>query len=72
MVRRANAYDPLEATSAPRWHVVRTMRGSLVESHPLAPGADLTRFFRDDGQMDRCWLEDRRIHIDFGRLHARR
>lgn len=45
MVRRANAYDPLEATAAPRWHVVRTMHGSVVESHQLAPGADLKRFF---------------------------
>jgi hypothetical protein len=45
MVRRANAYDPLEATAAPRWHVVRTMHGSVVESHRLAPDADLKRFF---------------------------
>jgi hypothetical protein len=45
MVRRANAYDPLEATTAPRWHVVRTMHGSVVESHQLAPDADLKHFF---------------------------
>jgi hypothetical protein len=45
MVRRSHACDPLEATAAPRWHVVRTMHGSVVESHQLAPDADLKRFF---------------------------
>jgi hypothetical protein len=45
MVRRANTCDPLEATAAPRWHVVRTMHGLVVESHRIASDADLKRFF---------------------------
>jgi len=35
--------DPLEPTTAPRWHVVRTMQGSVVESHPIPAGTDLKR-----------------------------
>lgn len=45
MVRRRTAYDPLEPTTQPRWHVVRSMHGSLIESHPVPPGTDLKRLF---------------------------
>jgi hypothetical protein len=45
MVRRRAAYHPLEPTPAARWYVVRTMHGSVTESRPLVPGADLTHVF---------------------------
>jgi len=45
MVRKRSSYDPLESTAAPRWHVVRTMQGSVVEAHELPAGANLKRLF---------------------------
>jgi hypothetical protein len=45
MVRRRATFHPLEPTSTPRWYVVRTMHGSIVESRRLVAGADLTRIF---------------------------
>jgi len=45
MARRRNAHDPLERTVAPRWYVVRSMHGTVIESHELPSGADLKRTF---------------------------
>jgi hypothetical protein len=45
MVPQRTAYDPLEFTTAPRWYVVRTMHGAVVESRELPEGADLKRLF---------------------------
>jgi hypothetical protein len=45
MVRRRATFNPLETTSAPRWYVVRTMHGSVIESRELSPGADLKHVF---------------------------
>jgi hypothetical protein len=45
MVRRRSAFNPLDPTTAPRWYVVRTMHGTIVDSRPLMAGADLTHAF---------------------------
>lgn len=45
MVRRRNVYNPLDATATPRWYVVRSMHGTLIESRPLAVEANLTLIF---------------------------
>jgi len=45
MVRRRAAFNPLASTPAPRWYVVRTMHGSIIESRPLVAGANLTHVF---------------------------
>jgi hypothetical protein len=57
MVRKRTAYDPLEPTTAPRWHVVRTMQGSVVESHPIPAGTDLKRLLIESmlKWMDTGW-----------------
>ncbi len=45
MVRRRAAFNPLDPTPAPRWYVVRTMHGSIIESRPVVAGANLTHLF---------------------------
>jgi hypothetical protein len=45
MTRRRTLHDPLETTAEPRWYVVRSMHGGVIESHPLPGGADLKRIF---------------------------
>ena len=45
MVRRRAAFNPLQPTLAPRWYVVRTMHGSIIESRPVVAGANLTHLF---------------------------
>ena len=45
MVRRRAAFNPLDPTPAPRWYVVRSMHGSVMESRPLIAGANLTHVF---------------------------
>jgi hypothetical protein len=45
MVRRRAAFNPLSSTPAPRWYVVRTMHGSIIESRQLVAGANLTHVF---------------------------
>jgi len=45
MTRRRQAHDPLEATTDPRWYVVRSMHGRVLESRPLPAGTDLKRAF---------------------------
>lgn len=45
MSRRRNVLDPLEPTLAPRWYVVRSMYGTVLESRELASGTDLKREF---------------------------
>ncbi len=45
MTRRRTAHDPLEPTGAPRWYVVRSMHGTVIESRELPSGADLKRAF---------------------------
>jgi hypothetical protein len=45
MSRRRTVHDPLEPTAAARWYVVRSMHGTVLESHELAAGADLKRAF---------------------------
>ncbi len=45
MVRRRAAFNPLEPSSAPRWYVVRSMHGAIMDSRPLIAGANLTHVF---------------------------
>jgi len=45
MARRRNLYNPLEPASTPRWYVVRSMHGSILESHRLVANANLTHVF---------------------------
>jgi hypothetical protein len=45
MVRRRAAFHPLDPSPAPRWYVVRSMHGAIVESRPLVAGANLTHVF---------------------------
>ena len=45
MTRRRTAHDPLEPTGAPRWYVVRSMQGSVLEARELPPRSDLKRTF---------------------------
>ena len=45
MVRRRAAFNPLEPSPAPRWYVVRSMYGAIVDSRPLVAGANLTHVF---------------------------
>jgi hypothetical protein len=45
MVRRRAAFHPLDPSPAPRWYVVRSMHGGIVESRPLVAGANLTHVF---------------------------
>ena len=45
MVRRRSSHDPLEATGQPRWYVVRSMHGMVIESRQLPIGTDLKRTF---------------------------
>jgi hypothetical protein len=45
MVRRRATFDPLEPTGAPRWYVVRSMHGTLIESQEIPRDSDLKRIF---------------------------
>jgi hypothetical protein len=45
MVRRRSVYNPLDPASMPRWYVVRSMHGSILESRRLAVDANLTHVF---------------------------
>jgi hypothetical protein len=45
MIRKRAAHDPLESSAEPRWYVVRSMHGTVLESRALAAGADLKRVF---------------------------
>ena len=45
MVRRRASFNPLEPSSAPRWYVVRSMHGAVIESRPVVAGANLTHVF---------------------------
>jgi hypothetical protein len=45
MARRRAAHDPLESAGEPRWYVVRSMHGTVLESRELPAGADLKRVF---------------------------
>jgi hypothetical protein len=45
VVRQRQRHDPLEATGEPRWYVVRSMHGSILEARQLPAGADLKRAF---------------------------
>jgi len=45
MVRRRTTFDPFEPTGAPRWYVVRSMHGPLIESREIPPEANLKRVF---------------------------
>jgi hypothetical protein len=45
MARRRALFNPLEPTPAPRWYVVRTMHGTIIESRPLVAQANLTHVF---------------------------
>ena len=55
MIRRRAVHDPLERTAEPRWYVVRSMHGTVLESRRLPDGADLKRAFLT--AMLR-WLDD--------------
>jgi hypothetical protein len=45
MARRRAAHDPLESAAEPRWYVVRSMHGTVLESRELPGGTDLKRVF---------------------------
>ena len=45
MVRRRAAFNPLAPSPAPRWYVVRSMHGSVLDSRPLVGDANLTQVF---------------------------
>jgi hypothetical protein len=45
MVHRRAAFNPLEPTASPRWYVVRSMHGTVLESRRIDPGTDLKRAF---------------------------
>jgi hypothetical protein len=45
MVRRRAVFNPLEPSPAPRWYVVRSMHGAIIESRALVAGANLTHVF---------------------------
>ncbi len=45
MVRKRATFDPLESTGLPRWYVVRSMHGSLIESREISGESDLRRVF---------------------------
>jgi hypothetical protein len=45
MVRRRNVYNPLDRTAHPRWYVVRSMHGSIIESRQLVVDCNLTHVF---------------------------
>jgi hypothetical protein len=45
MVRRRQLHDPLQPSAQPRWYVVRSMHGSVIESRLLPGGANLKRIF---------------------------
>jgi hypothetical protein len=45
MARRRTAHDSLEPALTPRWYVVRSMHGTVIESRELPPGVDLKREF---------------------------
>jgi len=42
---RRGSFDPLEKTDQPRWYVVRTMHGAILEVRQLPPGTHLKRAF---------------------------
>jgi hypothetical protein len=45
MARRRTAHEPLESAAEPRWFVVRSMHGTVLESRELPGGTDLKRVF---------------------------
>jgi hypothetical protein len=45
MVRRRNVYNPLDPAATPRWYVVRSMHGTIVESRRILANANLTHVF---------------------------
>jgi hypothetical protein len=45
MAIRRHTHDPLQRCAAPRWYVVRSMHGTVIESRPIPAGADLQRAF---------------------------
>ncbi len=45
MTRRRTVHDPLEPTAAPRWYVVRSMHGTVLETRELPASSDLKRAF---------------------------
>ena len=45
MSRRRSGYHPLESTNAPRWLVVRSMHGTVLEARRLGDGEHLQRVF---------------------------
>jgi hypothetical protein len=45
MVRRRPLHDPLEPTQEPRWYVVRSMHGTVIEARQLPGGTNLKRAF---------------------------
>jgi hypothetical protein len=49
MARRHSGYNPLEITRAPRWLVVRSMHGTLLEARRLSDGEHLQPVGRQAG-----------------------
>jgi hypothetical protein len=42
---RRSVFDPLEISKEPRWYVVRSVTGAVLEARVLPPGTDLKRPF---------------------------
>jgi hypothetical protein len=45
MIRRRATFNPLEPSGTPRWYVVRSMHGSLIECREIPRQSDLKRVF---------------------------
>jgi hypothetical protein len=64
MVRRRAVFNPLEPSPAPRWYVVRSMHGAVIESRPVVAGANLTHVFITAMLAWMEELERRMVSID--------
>jgi hypothetical protein len=67
MVRRRAAFNPLEPSPAPRWYVVRSMHGAIIDSRPLVAGANLTHVFIT-GML--AWMEGGWVISEFSSTSA--
>ena len=58
--RKRSRYDPLRPLNEPTWLVVRSQTGFVLDSHKLAPGADLRAILMAarDTRIARGWMAD--------------
>lgn len=45
VIRRRSTFQPLARSSDPRWLVMRTVYGAVIEAHRIEPQTDLVRAF---------------------------